>query len=417
MVIDLNDRRFITFHDILIGILILGLCVGLMVVLVNYLNLDRGYLPFGVIAGILMMLVFIDRSRILKAYHNEHKMLMLDLELKDALYQLLQKTSSYGPDDDIYEEILSSAIIAIKNGHSGSIIDIRDEKRVKYVAVKGFERSILEKMGLGLKDTYLYKETSGALNKTVIIKNSVNYNQMHANDEIVKDLIEAGTASIRSTLCTPIKVQNKTIGMINIDSALKDAFTERDVQIIEIFALEVGKMIQYYEIIQENIHLSRYDAMTKIYNRGYFYEQHRAMFLKGPSTPYVFVSMDIDNLKVVNDSYGHMVGDQLLVKFVDTVNKYLPEDAIFGRYGGDEFNIILPKHKMPDVEIMMAQVRQDLKKNPLSADGHEIYVLYSYGAVAYPEETLDYKELVILADNRMYELKNRKKGKGQSELD
>lgn len=412
----MKDRRIITSRDIILALALLVLVLGFVYLSVVVFGLNHGYIQ--VVGGVLFVvtILFIDRARLVKGYWEAHKALMVDLELKDVLYHLLEKTSSYGPEDDIYKEMLSAAIHAIKNGHKGSILDVRDEKKVKYVAIEGFEKSILEQMGLGLKDTYLYKETKGAMNQTVIIGNSVNYNKLHSNDDIISDLIEAGTAGVKSTLCTPIIVQNKTIGMINIDSTIKDAFTPRDIQIIEIFALEVGKMIQYYEIIQENLYLSRFDSMTKIYNRGYFYDRHREIFMKEPTIPYIFVAMDIDNLKEVNDAYGHMVGDQLLVKFVETIKKYLPEQAIFGRYGGDEFNIILPHSSHGDVVQIMKQSIQDLKNHQLVCKDDYIQVLFSYGAVAYPEEESDYKQLIVIADERMYQQKNGKKGLWQSKL-
>lgn len=407
----MKEKRFFTLHELFLAGVALVSVLILVFVFTEFFGFRHGYFEVAAAVICVITILFIDRGIILQRNLDEHKVLMADLELKDVLYQLLQKTSSYAVNGDLYEEILTAAINAVHNGSKGSIIELSNKDEVKYVAVKGFEREILENMGLGLKDTYLYKETGGSMDKTVIIRNSVNYNKLHANDEIISDLIEAGTAGIQSTLCTPIRVQNKTIGLINIDSVLRDAFSDRDVQIIEIFALEVGKMIQYYEVLQENLYLSRYDSMTKIFNRGYFYEQHRELFMKEPTVPYIFVSTDIDNLKVVNDTYGHVMGDQLLIKFVEAVKRYLPEEAIFGRYGGDEFNILLPNTTTDQVEQMMKLAIGYLKANPLSCEGNEIYVSYSYGVVAYPDEELEYEQLIGSADQRMYEQKKRLKGR------
>ncbi len=407
----MKEKRIFTGHNMLLAGVALAVVLVLVFIFTEFFGFRHGYLEVAVAVICVMTILFIDRGIILQRYMDEQKVLMADIELKDVLYQLLQNTSSYAVNGDIYEEILIAAINAIHNGNQGSIIDLRNEDKVKYVAVQGFEREILEKMGLGLKDTYLYKETDGSMDKTVIIRNSVNYNKLHSNDEIISDLIEAGTADIQSTLCTPIRIQNQTIGLINIDSVLRDAFSDRDVQIIELFALEVGKMIQYHEILQENLYLSRYDSMTKVYNRGYFYEKHRELFMKEPKVPYIFVATDIDNLKEVNDAYGHAMGDQLLIKFVDAVKRYLPEEAIIGRYGGDEFNILFPNSTTHQVEQMMKLANSHLKANPLSCEGKEICVLYSYGVVAYPDEELDYKQLIGSADQRMYDQKKRLKGR------
>lgn len=407
---DAMDRnRHFRFRDFGVGILSLVLVVLLFVFSGTSVSarLSVGMMAMLMI-GLIVLLLF-DRSVLLKRYNKEHNTLASDLKLQETLYQLFQKTSSSSVDEEVYQAVLKAAIGAVSYGSKGSIIDVRHPEKVRYVAVEGFKKHILEQMNIGLKDTYLYKETNGAMNRTVVIENSVNYNQLHANDELVNDLIEAGTARVRSTLSTPIVVEGKTIGMLNIDSLAKDAFTEQDIQVIEIFAMEVGKMIRYYEMRKENIYLSHYDAMTKIYNRGYFYNLHKELFHSNPKVPYVFVSTDIDNLKKVNDTYGHALGDKLIIQFVEGLKKHLPESAIFGRYGGDEFNLLLPNFKAYEAEKIMTKAGAYFAKNPIECEGETVYVAFSYGIARYPEEISDYKQLIIEADKRMYAQKHQNK--------
>ena len=407
----MRDFRGAGIRDVII--VVITLVAGLMAAFIIsgvfgirniYLNVV-GAISFG------WIVFFSDRVHLIRQYRLEQEHLESDLELKDILYRLLQKTSAHEASEDLYGDILKSAINAIPNGSKGSIIDVRNPKRVSYVAVEGFDRKVLEQMELGIQDTYLYKETHGSMSRTVVIKNSVNYNQLHSNDAYVQDLIEAGTVGVRSTICTPIRTQGKVIGMLNIDSAKRDAFNKRDIEIIEIFAMEVGKMLTYYETMQENLYLSQYDSMTQIYNRGHFYELHKALYKDYKDRSYIFVSTDIDNLKEVNDVHGHVVGDRLICHFVDVLKEHLDEEAIFGRYGGDEFNILMPdKSKLYAARLMEGVVR-DLKDRPIYDGETPIQVSYSYGIVEYPDDETDYKQLIIKADKRMYAYKNEAKSK------
>ncbi len=264
-------------------------------------------------------------------------------------------------------------------------------------------------MGLTLSDTYLYRETSGALDRTVIIKNSIEYNQDNFRDDEIQVLIEAGTEGILSTICTPIYVDNAIFGMINVDSSMKNAFTTEDIKIIEMFSYEVSRMIMYNRMMEENLYLSRYDAMTKIFNRGYFYELHKDLYKNSHDKGYVFIATDLNNLKEVNDTYGHPVGDKLIRHFTQTVTSFIDDQTIFGRYGGDEFNILMPEASKADAMALIDKVDQYLIKYPVNNNGNEIYASFSYGIVLYPEEEKDYKNIIKLGgDQRMYDHKKNK---------
>lgn len=399
-----------TLKDVVIYATTMVLTLGVVGFLVEIVGFSHGYVPVILAMAISSVLILGHAVRIRQACQAHEKMLKADLELKDILYDLMGKVANYDGEHDFYEEILNAAISAITFGEKGSIVDIRDQDSVAYVAVAGFDRLVLESMGLAYQDTYLYKETNGKMDQTVIIRNSVNYNQLHANDGLVTSLIQAGTAGIRSTICTPIRSRGQVVGMLNVDSSKKNAFGDRDVKIIELFALEVGKLIQNHEMLQENLYLSHYDSMTKIYNRGYFYELHQGLYHSQEQGAYTFVTTDIDNLKEVNDAYGHNVGDRLICHFVNGVQRFLPEEAIFGRYGGDEFNLLIPGGTQSQVEGLIAAITKYLRTTPIEHEGVQIYVAFSYGMIQYPEEEQAYEQLIIKADQRMYEQKKTMKG-------
>lgn len=411
----MRHRNFLLVREMVVGFGIFGGVVILVLVLGFIRQKTFIAAEVIVIVGIALLMQQLDRYFVYKRHKVEQDSLLSDIEIKDILYDLLQKTAANEENQDLYHEILGAAIKAIPKSSKGTIIDIRNPKRVVYVAVEGFDTLVLEKMKLSLQDTYLYKETGGSLDHTVIVKDSVNYNRLHSNDDYVQDLIEAGTVGIRSTLCTPIRTNGQVIGMINIDSVKKNAFTNKDIELLEMFALEVGKMIQYFETMKENKYLSQYDAMTMIYNRGYFYEKHKELYATIKDQSYIFIATDIDNLKKVNDTYGHDAGDRFICHFVNMVKSHLDDEAIFGRYGGDEFNILLQGATYEAASELMQKITKALMTDPLEYLDKKIYVSYSYGIAKYPEDERDYNQLIIKADQLMYEHKKSKVNKNEQE--
>lgn len=91
--------------------------------------------------------------------------------------------------------------------------------------------------------------------------------------------------------------------------------------------------------------LAEMDELTKIYNRRTFFQKAQEMAKTTPSGIVSFIIFDIDFFKKVNDTYGHSIGDDVLVELSTIVKKQLREGELFGRLGGEEFGIILPLKK------------------------------------------------------------------------
>lgn len=393
----------ISFFFIILTVFIISF--SLNYVILHLLEVEIGIMPIVLMVCVTMGVIFSESLITIRGLRREQEVLEEDLQLKEILYDLLHQTSTLEDSKRLFDLILTAAIRAIPNGDKGSIIDIRQPNRVKYVATRGFDQEVLEELKLSVSDTYLYKETHGTMNRTVIIENSIKYNKEHNNDVFIDELIKAGTEGIRSTLCTPIRVGNQVIGMINVDSSHTRAFTDNDVKTLEMFSFEVGRMIRYFEVMKENMYLSQFDSMTKVFNRGYFYELHRKLWTKRQETPYVFVATDLNNLKFVNDTYGHTCGDELIMKFADSLKAILPETCIIGRYGGDEFNILFPGFEKEEVGTLLQRVVDYLQQAPIYAKDDAITVSFSYGIVACPQEATDYEALIQKADQLMYAFK------------
>lgn len=159
--------------------------------------------------------------------------------------------------------------------------------------------------------------------------------------------------------------------------------------------------------------LSRYDELTKTYNRAYFME-HFNHILNNALRYHQTFSLgifDINDLKKINDTHGHIAGDRLLQKFADVTIKNIRKTDIFARWGGDEFMAIFYQIGDDDINDKIAHIRTSLKGNPFIIRNDRIHAQFSFGCASYPEEGTSFDELFKIADNRMYHHKKEMKKK------
>ena len=156
---------------------------------------------------------------------------------------------------------------------------------------------------------------------------------------------------------------------------------------------------------QDRLELKAYsDTLTSIGNRSFFIKQVEELLTTGEAL--VICYCDLDHLKYVNDNHGHAEGDVYICSFVNAVQKFIREDDVFTRLGGDEFCIIFRNCHEDAVEERMKQVQEEFAK------GYKPYAKsFSYGMVQVDEnhDSIDLDMMMDLADYRMYQQKKAHK--------
>lgn len=183
-----------------------------------------------------------------------------------------------------------------------------------------------------------------------------------------------------------------------------------------------GDIIKYVAI-KENItkekaqeeELKKYsyqDYLTGLYNRRKFMDYARELLERAKKDNiYLFCLMiDLDNFKKVNDTYGHEVGDKVLVKLADILKTNVRGDDIASRYFGEEFIVILSKYSYEAALTRANKIRNDIASAIITTNQDSISVTASIGFAKYKN---DYKllEWIELADKALYEAKNTGKNK------
>lgn len=152
------------------------------------------------------------------------------------------------------------------------------------------------------------------------------------------------------------------------------------------------------------------DFLTGILNRQGLDEAAALYFGKNSKKPFVAVMLDIDNFKIINDCYGHGIGDRALKALSSALKNTFSNDEIVGRYGGDEFFVLL-KNKTPD------QIQDSLKKlinteirYKTGINTYDVLSI-SIGYASYPTDSDDPEEVVTMADQALYNSKEHGKGR------
>jgi diguanylate cyclase (GGDEF)-like protein len=151
------------------------------------------------------------------------------------------------------------------------------------------------------------------------------------------------------------------------------------------------------------------DQLTGALNRRAFHEAARAELLRAQRTltPLTIAYLDIDNFKQMNDRYGHLKGDEVLVSVTKTILLNLRATDIISRLGGDEFAILLPQLAPRYAHLVLKKLQASLM-GMAAARGWPISV--SLGAVTFKKAASSVDEMIIKADGLMYEVKASDKG-------
>jgi diguanylate cyclase (GGDEF)-like protein/PAS domain S-box-containing protein len=162
------------------------------------------------------------------------------------------------------------------------------------------------------------------------------------------------------------------------------------------------------EVQQQLVHLARHDGLTGLPNRMFLYESLREALLRATEDQLIVsvLLLDIDYFKHVNDSLGHIIGDELLREFATRLAGCVRPGDTAGRLGGDEFAVVVvtPAHSNGAVDVAN-RIRHSLQK-PFMLRDKSIAVTASIGIASYPTDTSDIETLIRYADAALYEAKS-----------
>jgi len=225
------------------------------------------------------------------------------------------------------------------------------------------------------------------------------------------DLEQAYGGRARSILCVPLETRGRMLGVIEVvNKKGGGGFTARDLSLVTRLAGFAAIAIENARLYQQTKQLTLTDELTRLYNTRYFTqyldaEVKRCRRYKGNIS---LIFLDLDHFKLVNDRHGHLVGSQLLREVADVLRRGVRDVDIVARYGGDEFIVILPETKLEAAAFVAERLRQSMDEHVfLGGEGLSAHLTASFGVASFPETCSSENELIRLADQAMYRVKNR----------
>jgi len=170
----------------------------------------------------------------------------------------------------------------------------------------------------------------------------------------------------------------------------------------------VGSVKAIFKYTRDLEYYATRDPLTDLYNQRVFWEMigYEIGRSQRHDQRFSLLLIDLDNFKLVNDSYGHAFGDLFLKAFADAIGKGLNRGDIFARYGGDEFVVVLPETDLEKACVIANQVLSNTGSVVLTApDGDPVSASVSIGVAVYPDHASEPKDLFLFADNMMYKAK------------
>tara|TARA_R110001599_G_scaffold63425_1_gene176501 strand:- start:23517 stop:24755 length:1239 start_codon:yes stop_codon:yes gene_type:complete len=172
----------------------------------------------------------------------------------------------------------------------------------------------------------------------------------------------------------------------------------------------VTKRTKELQILNEKLKdLAAKDSLTGILNRGNFFEtaQHLLMLSQRQKSSASFVLMDLDHFKMVNDTYGHFIGDKVLIHFTHTIQTFLRKSDLIGRLGGEEFAIFLSDTGVDDAFKLADKIRKTIGDSTLEIEGKTVTYTVSLGVVSSEPNDHSINELFKRADLKLYGAKDK----------
>ena len=172
----------------------------------------------------------------------------------------------------------------------------------------------------------------------------------------------------------------------------------------------VAKRTEDLQVLNEKLkYLATRDSLTDVLNRGSFFEaaQQQLLLFQRQKLPVSFILMDLDYFKRINDTYGHFIGDKVLIHFTQTLQAFLRKSDILGRVGGEEFAIFLPDTGLDTAFQLADKIRQTISDAALEVEGKTVTYTVSLGVESSEPEDQLIDELFKRADLKLYGAKDK----------
>ena len=210
-----------------------------------------------------------------------------------------------------------------------------------------------------------------------------------------------------SAVIAPLALGEQALGAIALESPHPEAFTEADLALLVSFAATATSALHAAQLHAEVQQQAITDTLTGFYNRRGFSELGRREVERSTrfGHPLSALMLDVDLFKQINDIYGHLTGDRVLVGLTRRCAQELRQIDLLGRYGGDEFIVLLPETGVEKACLVAERLRTTIAGIPFSANGKPLHITISVGVACMQDGCKTLEGLMERADGALYQAK------------
>ena len=215
---------------------------------------------------------------------------------------------------------------------------------------------------------------------------------------------------VYSNVTVPIiSLRGEALGVMYVDNGQYEIFTAEQIRFLKIIGGHIGLILSNLNDIDRLQSKVRTDGLTGLYNKESFQILYQEYVRSRQKTKgrFALLMMDIDNFKRINDTHGHPLGDRFLKKIAKTMEESVRDGDVVGRYGGEEFIILLKDTGRAGACRIAERIRKKIEEIRI----REISTTISAGLAVFPEDSKYSGELIEVADRNLYRAK--KAGKNQ----
>ncbi len=280
-----------------------------------------------------------------------------------------------------------------------------DSCAVSLLEKRDTEDALVVRAGSGLRDVargMIFPRGKGLVWSVMDTGEPVFIPDLHADPRLIRK-----DPNVRSGIYAPLVIHGRTIGVVSAYRSMVGGFQESELNLLTVVARYLAGACEVARLHEQLRNLAATDSLTGLANRRAFLDRLVAEIARSRRAGYALsiVLLDLNTFKGVNDSYGHVVGDQILIRVAQTLMLNVRASDLAARFGGDEFILMLPETTGAEVDAQLARIKTIEVALPHQKGGQ--LLTFSWGIASFSADGQEPERLLQVADNRLYLMKQR----------
>ena len=308
------------------------------------------------------------------------------------------------------DRILASAVRSVAEGlHADRCsVGILDEEQMR-IEIAAEHRPDGHPTYVGVK---LPLVGGSILSRIVTQRRTISTDDAMADARFADVRAEMAEMAVRGVAIAPLIAGDRVIGTLSVNSSGQPRhFTEDEIAVLETVANQLALGVRNARLYGRAKDRANEDSLTGLFNHRYLHErlEYELLRAKRANHPLAIALFDLNNFKMFNDTFGHQAGDEVLRVVATTLGICLRGTDIAGRYGGDEFLVILPQADERGAQMLLERVKRKLEEQS-SAGFPPVRIELAAGIAVFPRDGANKRDLVAHADQSMYAEKRLRSG-------